>query len=530
MALRTFVFSVFVAAFAAILLTTTPLPAGAAEAEDILNARCGACHADEEGGLSRIAGQRKTPEGWLMTIVRMGIMHGVEVPPDEKRALVKYLADTQGLAPSEAAPYRYMLERQPSHIEDFPPEYFFMCARCHSGARGALQRRTKAEWRMHIDFHLGQWPTTEYQFYGRDRLWWKIATTETTDWLAENLPYESAAWDAWKGHNVDLSGDWRWVARGPGVGFAHGTFNASGGDNDMYSASATLNSAMEQGTQLSGSAILYTGYEFRARLTDGTRTFLSIGALSEDGNTSTGRYMDANQDEIGLDFTAVRVRDGHSEILAIEPSYIRAGGSAEITVHGTGLSGDVDLGAGVTVTGVVSTDANTVVVSASADGGAALGSRSISVGWSALVGGFVVYDAVATVQVEPAYGMARVGGANGTRLDQLALFDAVGYMADGTRIGAMPAAWSTEPFDEVAEQLDDVHFAGMMAPNAGIYDPADAGLNPARPFSTNNVGNLKTVAVVHDWSRVGVWGTRNAVRGEGQLIVTVQRWNDPPIR
>ena len=109
------------------------------EAESILNARCGACHADEGTGLSRINGQRKTPEGWLMTIVRMGIMHGVEVPPDEKRTLIKYLADTQGLAPSESAPYRYILERQPSHVEDFPPEYFFMCARCHSGARGALQ-------------------------------------------------------------------------------------------------------------------------------------------------------------------------------------------------------------------------------------------------------------------------------------------------------------------------------------------------------------------------------------------------------
>ena len=521
MAWRSFAFSAFVAAFAAILLTTLPGPAYAAEAEDILNARCGAaCHAEEEGGLSRIAGQRKTPEGWLMTIVRMGIMHGVEVPPDEKRALVKYLADTQGLAPSEAAPYRYILERQPSHVEEFAPEYFFMCARCHSGARGALQRRTKAEWRMHMDFHLGQWPTTEYQIYGRDRLWWQIASTETTDWLAENFPYESAAWDAWKGHNVDVSGDWRWVARGPGVGFAHGTFTASGGENDMYSATGTLNNAMEQGTALSGSAILYTGYEFRARLTDGTNTFLSIGALSEDGTRSTGRYMDASQDEIGLDFVAVRA-DGPSEILAVEPGYIRAGGTAEIAIHGTGLSGDVDLGAGVTVTGVVSADGDTVVVSASADGGAALGSRSVSVGGTS-GDGFVVYDAVATVQVEPGYGMARVGGAGGTRLDQLALFDAVGYTADGTRIGVMPAAWTTEPFDEVAEQLDDVHFAGMMAPNAGIYDPADAGLNPARPFSTNNAGNLKVVAVVDD--------AGNAVRGEGQLIVTVQRWNDPPIR
>ncbi len=516
MAWRSFAFSAFAAAFAAILLTTLPGTANAAGAEDILNARCGACHADEEAGLSRIAGQRKTPEGWLMTIVRMGIMHGVEVPPDEKRALVKYLSDTQGLAPSEAAPYRYILERQPAHIEDFVPEYFFMCARCHSGARGALQRRTKAEWRLHMDFHLGQWPTTEYQFYGRDRAWWQIASTETTDWLTENFPYESAAWDAWKGHQSDISGQWRWVSRGPGIGFNQGLMTATANGNDTYSTSGT--SQMGEST---GSAILYTGYEWRARISNGESEFLIIGTISEDGNRSTGRSMNATQDEIGSNYLAVKIRAGHSEIMAIEPSYIRAGGSAEIAIHGTGLSGDVDLGAGVTVTGVVSADANTVVVSASADAGAGLGSRSVSVGGTS-GGGLVVYDAVATVQVEPSYGLARVGGGGGTRLDQLALFDAVGFMADGTRIGVMPAAWTTEPFDEVAEMLDDVHFAGVMAPNMGIYDPADAGLNPARPFSTNNAGNLKAVAVVDD--------AGNAVRGEGQLIVTVQRWNDPPIR
>ena len=514
---RNFGFGAIVAGLAAILVTTSIGAAAAAEGEDILNARCGACHADEGDGMSRINAQRKTPEGWLMTIVRMGIMHGVEVPSGERRTLVKYLSDTQGLAPSEAAPYRYILERHPAYVEDYPPEYFFMCARCHSGARGSLQRRTRDDWELHIHFHLGQWPTTEYQFYGRDREWFQIGITETTDWLIEHYPFESAAWDAWKGHNVDMSGDWRWVARGPGVGFNHGTLSASGGDGDTYS----LAGESLMGTS-SGNGILYTGYEWRARLTSGENEILLIGTVSEDGNRSTGRSMRADQDEIGFDYVSVRVRSGHSEILAVEPSYIRAGGSAEIAIHGTGLSGDVDLGPGVTVTGTVSASSDTVVVTAEADAGAATGARAISVGGTSVASMLVVYDAVASVQIEPDYAIARVGGGGGTRLDQMALFDAIGYMADGARIGAMPAAWSTEPFDDVAAELDDVGFAGMMAPNMGIYDPADAGLNPARPFSTNNVGNLKVVAVVDD--------DGTAVRGEGQLIVTVQRWNDPPIR
>ena len=51
-----------------------------------------------------------------------------------------------------------------------------------------------------------------------------------------------------------------------------------------------------------------------------------------------------------------------------------------------------------------------------------------------------------------------------------------------------------------------------------IFTPAVAGPNPARRFSTNNAGDLT------------VTGTALGLTGEGHLIVTVQRWNDPPIR
>ncbi len=510
------------AAALAIGLFTQSFPALAQDAEAILNARCGACHADEGDGLSRIAGQRKTPEGWLMTIARMGIMHGVEVPPGERRALVKHLADTQGLAPAETAGYRYILERRPAVVEDFPPEYFFMCARCHSGARGALQRRTRAEWESHIHFHLGQWPTTEYQFYGRDRAWFEIATTETTDWLVEHWPFETAEWAAWQGRTTDVSGEWRWVSRGPGLGFGHGVITVEDADGDTYAAQGRL--AAADGTRnLSGQTIVYTGYEWRARLSDDRGAILMIGTIDEDGNRGTGRFMDAQQDEIGADYTIVRVRDGHSAVMAVEPPYLKAGAAAEIAIHGAGLSGDVDLGPGVTITEIVAADSETVVVMAEAAADSALGARPVAVGGSGSGGdAFVVYDSVAEVKIEPPFSIARVGGGGGTRLDQYALFDAVGYMADGSRIGAMPAQWSVEPFDDVAAQLDDVGFAGMMNPNTGVFDPSDAGLNPARPFETNNAGNLKVVGTVgHGYA---------AVRGEGQLVVTVQRWNDPPIR
>ncbi len=108
--------------------------------EQLLNERCVACHEQKaDGGLARIADIRKTPEGWDMNIVRMMIVHGVEVNPEERAALVKHLADTRGLAPSETAGYRYILERTPDAIDNVPSEDLgAMCGRCHSFARVAL--------------------------------------------------------------------------------------------------------------------------------------------------------------------------------------------------------------------------------------------------------------------------------------------------------------------------------------------------------------------------------------------------------
>ena len=80
------------------------------DGEALLSARCAACHErTADGGLARIKDQRKTPEAWDMTIVRMMQLHGVEVTDDERSVLVKHLGDTQGLAPAETEGYRYIL-------------------------------------------------------------------------------------------------------------------------------------------------------------------------------------------------------------------------------------------------------------------------------------------------------------------------------------------------------------------------------------------------------------------------------------
>ena len=69
--------------------------------------------------------------------------------------------------------------------------------------------------------------------------------------------------------------------------------------------------------------------------------------------------------------------------------------------------------------------------------------------------------------------------------------------------------------------MQDAEFAGKIT-GTGLFDPAGAGPNPARPMSTNNAGNLVVIGAVDD--------AGNKVEGRAQLLVTVQRFVDPPIR
>lgn len=513
-------------------LLAGPFPGAAQDGEALLEAKCAACHqATAEGGLTRIEEQRKTPEGWDMTLVRMMQLHGVEMTGEERSALVKHLADTRGLAPGETEGWRYILEREPAVFEELPSEDLGeMCARCHSYARVALQRRTEEEWRKLAHFHLGQYPTTEYQALGRDRKWWEIASEEQPAELAELYPLETSEWSAWQDRAApDLAGEWRFVGRDPGVGAYEGIATIEGRGDDTYDVAVEY--TYEDGREISGSGagILYSGFEWRSRITLGDDATLQVFAVSEDGDTMTGRSFLEDADSIGSRVTAVRM-DGESRVLAVTPPHLRAGESAEIAIHGAALDGEVSLGDGVIVEEVVSGDDETVVVTATAEADAADGRRTVAVGGSDADDLFTVFRSIDHVTVEPAYNIARVGGGGGPLARVPAQFEAIAWLAgpdgeagtdDDVEIGPMEASWEVENFDEVAEQMQDTQFAGEFRQN-GMFVPAEAGPNPERPFETNNAGNLRVVATVEDDGR--------SVTGEGQLLVTVQRWNDPPIR
>jgi quinohemoprotein amine dehydrogenase len=515
---------------AAVLLAGVS-PLRAADAPELLQTRCAACHAHLDGGrLSRISDQRKTPEGWAMTIARMEHLHNLKVSDDERRALVKYLSDTQGLAPEETRGFRYVLEQRTDVVESPPNEELaILCGRCHSYAKVALQRRPQAEWLKLAHFHVGQWPSLEYQSRGRDREWWEIASTRAPAHLAELYPLTTPAWSAWRAREKrDASGAWRIVGYRPGMGSYEGRMSVSRSAPDEYAVTVELRYA--DGTQATGkgTAVVYTGYEWRGNLDLGSEKISQVLALSEDGQELAGRWFLTDSDVLGAELRGVR-EGGSPRVLAVEPPFLKSGGSTEVAIHGVGLDADVSLGDGVEVEPRAATP-DTVRVLARTKQGAAVGARAVKVGKAEALGLFAVYDKIGSVRVEPAYAIARVGGGGGTKPPVPVQFEAIAYLdgsdgkpgtADDVRLGAMKARWSVADFDATAAKLQDTKFAGTMKPG-GLFVPAEAGPNPRRAFKTNNAGDLAVNAAVADGGR--------SVQGKAHLVVTLQRWVDPLMR
>ena len=493
------------------------LPALADEA--LLNGACGGCHASGGDGLSRIAGQRKTPEGWLMTIVRMRIYHGIEVSPADQAQLVQYLSDTQGLAPSETEGWRYALEREPSVVEAVDEPLGSMCGRCHTNARVALQRRTAEEWELHMHFHVGQFPTIEYQAGGRDREWFKIAVEEVAPLLSEMYPLETNAWTAWQATEKRApTGDWIVMTHVPGAGEAYGRMTVTG-DASPYQVTGEMVLGDGQSAPVNGQMALYTGYEWRANLSIGDRAFRQVLAISEDGSGIAGRQFLRDMDSLGGPLTGIKA-DAGPALLGAVPSAVPAGEKRSVQFVGTGLD-TLEL-EGVETEALAANEFGAVV------GMLGNGNRAVAVSTGETGTRVGVYETVDRIAVEPDFTIARVGGGSPAGPGRVpAHFRAIGYWngpdgepgtEDDVRVGEIPAKWSVANNGEAAAGMDDVSYAGEMDAATGIFTPAVAGPNPARTFSTNNAGDLTVKA-----EALGL-------TGEGRLVVTVQRFVDPPIR
>ncbi|HLR18237.1 MAG TPA: quinohemoprotein amine dehydrogenase subunit alpha [Alcanivoracaceae bacterium] len=504
-------------------------------AEKILTETCGACHNSTRLGrgsaatgekLSRISEQRKTPEGWSMTIKRMQVAHGVQIKEEEKRALVKYLADSQGLSPAESEGYRYGLERRLNVIEAFRDgegelaHLGEMCARCHSGARVALQRRSEAEWEHTIHMHLGQWPSLEYQALSRDRDWLDIALTKTVPELTERYGLASETWEKWQQERPEpssLAGKWGFSGHYPGEGELHGVMTVNVQDDETLTVAIEGKFADGRPFNGEGDALLYNGHEWRANIDIGDTRMRQVFSVI-DGKME-GRMFERKHYERGLDVVAVH--ETANAVLAVQPSYVKVGTEATLHIVGSNMTELPALGSGITVTEVLHESPFLYTVKVAVDNNAEVRRALVGQGGQAAL---TVYRSVDKVTVSPNYAVSRIGGGGGHVEKVQGRFDALGWtLVEGEEVllGVMPATWKVTPFNEEAKKNRDVHYAGSLDEAKGVFTPADAGPNKERSMMSNNIGNLAITATVKDGKK--------KLNGSGQLIVAVPVWTLPPI-
>jgi quinohemoprotein amine dehydrogenase len=483
--------------------------------------------------LSRISEQRKTPEGWFMTITRMERSNGLVISEEEKKQAVKYLSETQGITPEESKPYRYILEQVPNVQETVENELFAdSCTRCHSAARVGLQKRTKNEWNHLIDFHLSYFPSIEYQAKARDRDWLKIAKEEVVPYLEKTYSFDQDKWSTWQAQmpkDIDTS----WILSGHtlGEGDFTGSINLEKIENGEYSLSFNgqyLDGRIVEGK---GKATLYSGYELRATLNINGKPFNQVIAIDSKNKTLKGRMFEKIHPEEGSTIEGLSLVSTKTEVLSVLPQAIKAGTSSTITIVGNNLDGKIILPKGVSLKKTVSKDKNKIVLSVVVSEKVKTNIGNISIGKYVAKNSLTIYTKVDSLKITPSYAIARVGDGGGLSAKQHAVFEAHGFNAgpdnkieteDDISLGVIAASWSVKPFDERAEKDNDVLYAGSIDVHSGRFTPSFAGLNPKREFSTNNAGNLNVVA--------SYFNGEETIESKSHLIVTVQSWIKAPIQ
>jgi len=514
---------------AGLLLTASSLYAtDYTEAKNILDTKCVACHTgNTKDGLSRISEQRKTVEGWYMTLARMQMHNGLSLTKEEEKSVIKYLSDTQGLTYEESKPYRYVLENIPNYQESIDdPLLAEMCARCHTSARIGLQRRSSDEWYNLVNFHLGKFPTLEYQALSRDRDWFEIAKSKMVPYLTKKYGLDKE----FILEKVDIKGEWILFGHKLGDGDFTAKMNLKEISKDKFEV--TLNGTFIDGRTFTstGEALVYSGYEIRSSLDIDGVSYKQVFAVNPKTLELSGSMFQTIHPEEFSSINAVKTSDTKTAILGVSPMSVKAGETKLITISGNNLDKSISLSKGLKLNKIVEKSLNKLVLDVTASSDYKSKQIDIKIGSTNFEDKLTVYKKIDSLKVFPSYAIARVGDGGGAMPKQHSIFEAVGYLAgkdgkigtvDDISLGKVDAKWSVAPFDERAKEDEDVKFTGTMDSFSGRFIPSFAGPNPKRRFGTNNAGNLKVIATYKDGA--------NRLEADSHMIVTVQKWVNPPI-
>lgn len=515
---------------------------------------CSPCHKpDANQIMSRISFRRTTPEGWQQTVRRMVVLNGAKLEPDEARAVVKFLANHLGLAPEEALPGAFEVERR---IVDYAYEADrdteAVCTKCHSMGRVILERRTKEEWDLLVAMHRGFYPLVDFQAFRRSGPRTRGTGAEgrpaddrhpverAVEHLSRAFPLRTPEWAAWSAamRPPQLAGRWALSGYAPGRGPVYGEvlIRAKPGTEDEFETEVRATVAKTGAvSRRRGQALVYTGFQWRGRSVEEAGKPTPDGAaptewrevlfVDRDWRTMRGRWFTGAYHETGIDVTLTRVGSEPLVLGADVTALGRGQPAARLRLYGQNLPPsvtprDIGLGQGVEVRRVISANAEQVDIEVNVAAEAPIGPRDLVVAGAVRPAALVVFERIDRVVVRPAAGLARVGGLVFPK--QYQQFEAVGY-ADGPdgkpgtkddlELGLLEVTWSLEEYSAVFGD-DDVKFVGTID-GTGLFTPNVDGPNPQRRNHANNVGDVWVVATY-----VPPGGGR-PLRGRAHLLVTV---------
>ena len=521
----------------------------------LVHTHCARCHVlDSKQLMTRISYVRKSPEGWAETIKRMIRLHGLQVSPTDAKQLVRSLANSNGLARSEAERGLYESERRVHWSEEQQDQDFRRaCAECHPLGRVLLQQRDPEEWQLLRATHVAMFPLARGQMGGgppedqsrrggggpprgagaapatanaNSRGRGNAGSADGNQQgptqsvgdrvlakLSEEQPLFSPAWEKWTKNRreVPLAGLWTVTGHETGRGDLSGTIELKRTDADEYEA--VWNLAFADGTvvQRQGKGLLYAGYSWRGRSSDpeasGGTQWREVLLLDDAWQSLRGRMFTGAYDEIGCDVTLHRDL-GRPRVLSLGDAAVPVPSTGHVlTVRGESFPATIGLadlfvGQGITVTSIERRSDRELRVTLDVANGTELGPRTVAYGTEPGAVALQLYDTVDYVRITPLQGLARIGGARMPK--QLERFEAFAvhrgpdgkpYTEDDVDLFQVRPRWALEEF-RVYENDDDVRYVGAIDAATGVFTPNVDGPNPQRRWSGNNVGDVFVTAVV----------------------------------
>lgn len=493
---------------------------------ELVRKTCSPCHkVDEKLRMSRISWRRTTPEGWEQTIKRMISLNNLKMEPADAREILRYLSNHLGLAPEEARPAAFEVEKRMIEYKyTANKDTEEVCIKCHSMGRVISQRRSKSEWELLIAMHRGYYPLSDFQAFRRGG---PPQTTPGPDGrppdnrhpmdkviphLSEALALKTPEWSAWSANMraPKLAGKWAFSGYQTGKGFFYGvtTIGATDKEDEFQTETRYVRSKTGDVFTRQGKSIVYTGFQWRGRSFAGTPDkdpFREVMFLDRTQRELSGRWFTGAYDEIGIDVTLRRIGNDPL-VLGLERAALQTGSTREIQIHGANFPANlsasaIDFGPGVSVKRVVSATPDLARVEVEVAKDAVIGPRDVGVAGAIREGAAVVYDKIDGIKVRPQAGMARVGGINFPK--QFQQFDAIAFSngpdgkpdtKDDLNLGPIDVTWSIDEYTATFED-DDKAYVGVIDDN-GLFTPNVDGPNPKRKNHADNYGDVWVVATL----------------------------------